>query len=261
MAYQQEGIKMTSRIAFISTGEKYGFYTLRTIVATETACVENYIKNLSTNWDTAQDKARVFADRAGMELHAGYFELDEIGKLRGDDRWAMELELINPDFIPYGKFRGQRLSNVFADDVDYFWWMLEDFNHTLSANIPFGVHLACTIADETDGVRPLTQAEKYEQQRVAEAAAADPVPVTDARINITGEILCIKSQDSFYGTVLKMLVRAPQGFKVWGSYPMSLDANKGDTISFIAKVDVSDKDDKFGFFKRPTKAIIVSKAV
>jgi hypothetical protein len=42
---------------------------------------------------------------------------------------------------------------------------------------------------------------------------------------------------------------------VWGSAPKSLDdAERESRITFTATVTASDKDAKFGFFKRPTKA-------
>jgi len=57
-----------------------------------------------------------------------------------------------------------------------------------------------------------------------------------------------------------MTVKDNNGFVVWGSIP-SIDGRvancaKGDTITFSATVTPSDKDPKFGFFKRPTKATL-----
>ncbi len=38
-------------------------------------------------------------------------------------------------------------------------------------------------------------------------------------------------------------------------------ADKGDVVTFTATLSRSDKDPKFGFFKRPSKASFVSRAV
>jgi hypothetical protein len=51
-----------------------------------------------------------------------------------------------------------------------------------------------------------------------------------------------------------MLVQDDRGFKVWGSVPSNLYDAKGRSVSFSAAIQPSEDDDKFGFFKRPTKA-------
>lgn len=57
------------------------------------------------------------------------------------------------------------------------------------------------------------------------------------------------------GSTYKMLVQDDRGFKVWGTVPGSIAADKGDEIKFVANVEASDDDPKFGFFKRPRKAV------
>lgn len=96
--------------------------------------------------------------------------------------------------------------------------------------------------------------------RAAEAAAAAPVPMTDARVKVTGEVLMTRVEDGFYGRVTKMLVRAPEGFKLFGNMPGGLGAKRGDEIEFFAKIVRSDKDEKFGFWSRPTKARVIKEA-
>lgn len=92
-------------------------------------------------------------------------------------------------------------------------------------------------------------------QRAAESAAAAPVPVTDQRIVIEGEILSIRPAPKDMPMASpRMLVKHADGWKVWGTLPRSLDAGKGDRVRFAAKIKRSDKDEKFGFFSRPTKA-------
>lgn len=109
--------------------------------------------------------------------------------------------------------------------------------------------------------------------RAAEDAAAEPVPVTSDRIDIDGEVISTKEQEGFNPTpwrdappAFKMLVKTTAGYKLWGSIPRDMlvdgqhEALRGKKVAFSAKVQRSDKDDKFGFFSRPTKARLVEGA-
>ncbi len=99
--------------------------------------------------------------------------------------------------------------------------------------------------------------------RIAERAASEDCPT--GRFKITGDVMSTKSVDSQYGYVFKMLVRDDRGFKVFGSIPSCLelfddkDGNQralaiGDRVEFMAAIEQSKDDVKFGFYKRPTKA-------
>jgi hypothetical protein len=111
----------------------------------------------------------------------------------------------------------------------------------------------------------LTFAEKEAQikaQWAEEKAKAQDVPTGTVRI--WGEVLKVDLKETRFGEVLKMTVKDHRnGFVVWGSVPSIYDdegvavfVGKGDHISFTATVTPSDKDAKFGFFKRPRKAVI-----
>jgi hypothetical protein len=97
-------------------------------------------------------------------------------------------------------------------------------------------------------------------ERAAEAEAAAPVPVTESRVKVRGKVLTKRAEDSCFGryerTVIKVLVKHADGYKLWGNLPDSLatEVAAGDEIEFDARVKRSDKDPKFGFFSRPTKA-------
>lgn len=127
--------------------------------------------------------------------------------------------------------------------------------------------------------------------REAERLAAEPVAV--GRVTITGEIVSTRVQEGHYGyrpTVIhKCLVKDDRGFKVWGTMPSSIADDlynrwyeaikadgaypgdfgrdywlkdvKGQRVTFTATVTASDDDDRFGFFKRPTKAAIADAIV
>jgi hypothetical protein len=94
--------------------------------------------------------------------------------------------------------------------------------------------------------------------RAVEQAAAAPVPVTDARIVIEGEVLSKKVVEGRFGSVLKMLVKTDAGTKLWGTVPAAISPEKGDRVKLVAKVEPSKDDPKFGFFSRPAQAVIVT---
>lgn len=116
-------------------------------------------------------------------------------------------------------------------------------------------------------VGDLVRLQKYaEEQRDAQRAERDAAheageDAPEGRVVITGTVLAFKWQESLYGDTLKMLVQDDRGFRVWGSVPSSLDAERESRITFTATVTASDNDAKFGFFKRPTKAAVVTEKV
>ena len=137
------------------------------------------------------------------------------------------------------------------------------FQDLLSRARRFGslsdAQLACLVKGyEKSKVRDAERA----AEQAAEAARVEAAePVTDGRQVVPGHVLSTKWVDTQYGGSLKMLVRDERGFKLWGSVPASLDSlAKGDRISYSATVEQSNDDPKFGFFKRPTKAELLSLA-
>ena len=103
------------------------------------------------------------------------------------------------------------------------------------------------------------QAKQVEEQAKAERTA---VPVTSDRIEIAGTITRSYERFTDYGVQYKMIVLDDRGFQVCGTQPASIeDAEVGDRVTFVAKVTVSDRDNTFGFFNRPSKAEIIEQAV
>lgn len=105
---------------------------------------------------------------------------------------------------------------------------------------------------------------KIENRATVEAARAErhalaaTVPTTDTRVMIEGKVISHKFQDSAFGTVHKMLIEATEGFRLWGTVPNGLDIETGIRVKFQARITKSDRDEKFGFFQRPSKAEIVN---
>ena len=108
-----------------------------------------------------------------------------------------------------------------------------------------------------------------------ERAKAKDVPLTDERIEFVGEIVKVKWHESksfdLYanGPAVseKMVFKSDDGYMLWGTFPQALwklidssghehEDAKGKRISFVARVQRSKNDPKFGFYKRPTKALV-----
>lgn len=130
---------------------------------------------------------------------------------------------------------------------------------------------------QTEAVeRNIERDRTFRERRAQEKANALPVP--EGRQAIVGKVLSLKERESMYGTVLKMLVQHDSGWKVWGTCPAALadpvslslsdeyggwvwrpTVEVGDTVAFTGTVEVSKDDQSFGFFKRPTKALLVER--
>jgi len=98
---------------------------------------------------------------------------------------------------------------------------------------------------------------QWEAEKAAKHAAA--AAIEPGKQEIIGTVVGTKEVEGFgYGEwVTKMIVESEMGWKVYGTMPASLHGEepiKGCKVSFNATVEVSKDDEKFGFFKRPTKA-------
>ena len=107
----------------------------------------------------------------------------------------------------------------------------------------------------------VVQWEEQEQRKAEWAKEAAKAPDwTDGRHKIKCEYISTKEVEQAnygnygYSVVTKMLAKADDGRKAWGTMPASLmDSliSKGDTFEMTATFTVSPKDTKFAFFKRP----------
>jgi hypothetical protein len=126
-------------------------------------------------------------------------------------------------------------------------------------------------------------------EREERDANRKPVPVTDKRLTIVGTILSAKYEDGGYfggfyrPACVKVTVEHADGWRVFGNLPSELWSDavtygeaswhngactndgrdidskklKGRKVQFDARINPSDRDNKFGFFKRPTKASFI----
>jgi hypothetical protein len=110
-------------------------------------------------------------------------------------------------------------------------------------------------------VSKVENAAVVEAQIKAEAAAAPPVAA--GRYVIEGVVVSTKTVDSPFGLQKKMLVKLANGQKLWGTVPSSINGEglKGSEVKFVATVSPSKDDHSFGFFSRPTNAVVVKDPV
>lgn len=107
----------------------------------------------------------------------------------------------------------------------------------------------------------LFRLEQQEREREVEPPA---VEVPAGRHTVRGTVLGLKTVESRFGLTLKMLLRvmAPGGaYKVWGTVPDSIQGGsslRGAVVEMSA--EMIPKEVGFGFFKRPTRASVVSEA-
>lgn len=147
---------------------------------------------------------------------------------------------------------------------------------TLAANhAALGIDVAATLAAQPNNValasilgctRPLTEKQiaavhkmiAQHAERAVKAEAAKLVKVEDGRQTIIGTVQSIKGKDTPYGFVVKMLIEREDGVRFYGTVPAAIDnVMREDVVQFDAKVEC--KEPGFGFFSRPTKAIIVTR--
>ena len=92
--------------------------------------------------------------------------------------------------------------------------------------------------------------ETLEAERAAEKAQALDCP--KGRMDIVGAVLSTRVVEGQYGATLKMLVKTPGGYTLWGTVPKGLEAERGEVVSFKATVEPSKDDSKHGYFSRPS---------
>ena len=273
---------------YISSGRKNAMYTLRQARVAAQFANDNYIMNLARDPEKAEAKAkawfdRVYGDRDNSGAHKYFyegfadFELNEVG---APDPWEIRADLmLNQGLMPFGKHKGEPIHD--QDEHYILWWAdqeiyLEDTEERGTREENGELVEWCHFHEKTS--RPATrliemmreEAESrglFEKRRQEEAkrqaerertqASAD-VPVTDERIEITGEVVGIKYWAGYaYNSpdIKKIIVLDDRGFKLFGTAPSAiLEADRGDRVTFTAAVETSKDDTQFGFFKRPTKA-------
>lgn len=98
-------------------------------------------------------------------------------------------------------------------------------------------------------------ADRAAREQRAAALAASGLQAPEGRVEVLGTVVARKLQESRYGVTAKMIVEAPDGWRVWATVPRALDnAQVGAQVRFTATLERSDRDPLFAFALRPTKA-------
>ena len=100
---------------------------------------------------------------------------------------------------------------------------------------------------------------REETQKAEAEILSHAGPLEEGRREIMGDVISTKWQDSDFGGGMKMLVREPNGNKIWGTVPAAIDTPDlvDETVIFTATVKRSGNDEHFGFFSRPSAARIL----
>jgi hypothetical protein len=112
-------------------------------------------------------------------------------------------------------------------------------------------------AGETSlSVRQIEVLESWIAEEHAKAEKAmRAIPVPEGREKVEGVVISTKWVRGSYGDTHKMLVEDDRGFRIFGTVPNAIwDVERGARVRFVATMERSRNDEKFGFFKRPAKA-------
>jgi hypothetical protein len=264
---------------FLGTGPKEYFYTLwRSVKVSGKAYGLStywyYRQNLSHNYDEAVAKATSMTGQTTWE------EFDISGYRRVNSG--------NPDLdkapeeivMSFGKYQGQTLAWVLDEDINYvlFLALKSDWEPSKSAQAKVINYIRAMFREEAANVETKRK-ERIAAERAArdaeraarDAARADLPDFGDARTTVLGKVISTKVVESQFGSSVKMLVEHEDGWKVWGTIPQAISCinqecgpyhfqrslEKGDQVRFDARIQKSDRDAKFGFFSRATKAALV----
>jgi len=110
--------------------------------------------------------------------------------------------------------------------------------------------------------RPNAEARRKakQEQWAKEKEAAESCP--KGRVEVTGTVVKIDVKYNDFGERHVMTVKEDRGFMLWGTIPSSImEVEKGDKVKFTGTLEPSDKDEKFGFFKRPSKAEVTERKI
>lgn len=206
----------------------------------------------------------VFAHTNGLHVGIG----GTCGQFVGAPDRATAIRTRNTRAATKAKEARERAERAAAD-----WASVLANDTDLAAAITVDHRIIADIAAKGAKWGSITDRQRAFVLKLAAEATAEPTPpeVTapvpaDLR-TVTGEIVSKKWKDnpfSYYGEgSWKITVKVTNAdgtvFRVWGTLPSKIDdADRGDTVQFnIASVERSDSDEAFGFYKRPTRPVIV----
>ena len=222
-----------------------------------------YIRNVGRIFEEACERA----DEYIAKMHCNGYAFDFVKDYSASDGFN---DLRNPGKYDdttfwFGKYCNSDIEDVLANDPEYCMFIRDNFFST-------NARMTSLIQKFKDMDLGKSKAEIEQERRDAEKAEREankkPIPVElvkGQRYTFTGTVVFTKEQEDFYGYSTKMLFVDDRGFNLWGTAPSKLwdasnESPKGCKIQFDATVEVSDKDECFGFFKRPTKVVVTEES-
>lgn len=186
-------------------------------------------------------------------------------RLEIKDKAAFRLRFIKDKAsIDHAKAESYKLRAKFNETNEEFLKVLENASKMNLSNgflidIIAKFHNTNNVPSELQVKMFLISFEKYLNfQKCHEEEQTQLTSCPEGRITISGTILAIKNHESQFGLSWKMLVLDDRKFKIWGSLPSKLSVeDKGKKVKFDAMITKSNKDQSFGFFKRPTKVCLI----
>lgn len=231
-----------------------------------------YIRNLGRVFEEACERA----DRYIAELHTDDYPFAAVKDYDVSEGWSdcRHAGRYDDEQLWFGKYAGSDIDDVAANDPEYLRYIRDNFDRIRPRMKSLLEKIDAMNLGESDRVRA---AREREEQRAAEQAAYEaikqPIPteLAEGRSRFTGHIIAVYDRDSYYGMTTKMIFEDERGFRLNGTVPNALfddgtdagrtyDDLRGARIEFDAALNIADDDESFGFFKRPTKAVVTTEA-
>lgn len=252
--------------AYISTGEKAGFYTLWISEYVGRGSYRDlYIKNLTVDKDQVQEKAREALkaiNAEDFEIHDDDFHLNEI-KRRTDAQILADImaeieTLYETGTMPFGKYKDTLIANI---PLDYRTWFVESINedsNLLSAKIAELMDREGDVSEELE--RRRKEREKIEIKK----AASEYVGEIGTRQDFELKCNFITSFVGYYGTNWLFIFedKDENTFKYLGS--SCLEVEQGQTCVLTGTIKAHDeyKGEKQTVINRPKlKEVLIEEVV
>lgn len=179
---------------FISTGDKFGFYTLRVMEKvrvyfggeSRVILKDFYITNLSTDSKTAEEKAQRISEEIGIPFKGDAdFDLEEIKRRQSEvvrqQKEAIERAIaerqqqieqeftasVNENVFIAGKYIGQTPSEVYAKEANYLFWLANEYEEGVKSKLQVNAKIAKKFIEENDIQKPGYIGEEGEEVTVS----------------------------------------------------------------------------------------------
>jgi uncharacterized protein (DUF3820 family) len=229
-----------TRTIYISSGLLNGFYTLRSRTEAGLFSTDIYLRNLSTDQDKAEAKAREYFDRVYGDTAAdvrfeGFADFDLTPWGKALKPWERaQMGEIEAGCWPFGKHKGARIEGSPEGYIVY--WA----EQTADASKPVALALieVCRSIADSKGLRV-----KFEERRKQVAAQRAADAVTSRHVGTVGKrdtfaaltLRALPSFDSMYGRVYIHILADAAGNVLIYKGGKAL-ANVGDTVTLKATV-------------------------